>query len=227
MLVVISIKSMNPVRIAIATTLTATLCIATASSTKAQTPGIEPTDLDSLRLGSKIEGPVGPEVETSFVNTSGNGVGDLSSSVSCPREISDNCTPSENPLGTLYTYVYEVTPGVDLPNDEPFPQPNRLQPFERVESFQLNFPAVGFNGVAGYSFSEAEEATEEETLVIEISPDGSLIWRLPPEVAWEDGETISFFWQTTQPPVGPNGSYGLAGDGRLSGAVGPLPSTEQ
>ena len=212
--------SVNSLRVAIAFALGLT----SISTAQAQTPSIEPTNLDTLRLGSKIEGPVGPEVETSFINTAGNSVGDLSSSVSCPTAISDGCIPAETPLGTLYTYVYEVTPGVDLPNDAPFPQPDGLDPFERIESFQLNFPAVGFNGVAGYSFSEAKQATEAKTLIIESNLDGSLVWRLPAEADWKARETISFFWQTTEPPIGPNGSYGLAGDGRLSGAVGPLPA---
>ena len=209
---------MNKFRVAIAIFL----CITSINAANAQTNEIEPTDLDSLRLGAKIEGPVGPDVETSFINTSGNAIGDLSSSVSCPREI-DSCIPLENPEGTIYTYLYEVTPGVDLPNDAPFPQPNTLQPFERIESFRLNFPAVGFNGVAGYSFSQAEDATDAETVFIETASDGSLVWILPEEVEWEEGKTISFFWQTTQAPSGPKGSYGLMGDGRMSGAVGPLP----
>ena len=210
---------MNRFKVAIAITLG----ITSVGVLQARAAEIEPTDLDSLRLGGTIVGPVGPEVDTTFVNTSGNGVGALSSSVSCPREI-DDCIPPENPAGTVYTYIHEVTPGVEFPNDAPFPAPATFRPFERVETFRLNFPAAGFNGVAGYSFSQADDATGEEMILVETAPDGGLVWTIPAEVEWEPEETITFFWQTTQAPSGPNGSYGLMGDGRMSGAVGPLPT---
>ena len=104
---------------------------------------IEATNLDGLSLGVKIVGPVGPDVETSFVNTSGEAVGDLSSSVSCPSGFSA-CIPPDNPAGTIYTYIHVVTPGVDLPNDPPFPAPDVSVPFDQVTEFTLGFPATGF-----------------------------------------------------------------------------------
>ena len=38
---------------------------------------VDAIDLDNLPLGAKIVGPVGPEVETTFVKRDGDGVGDL------------------------------------------------------------------------------------------------------------------------------------------------------
>jgi hypothetical protein len=48
---------------------------------------IAATDLDTLILGAKIVGPVGPEVNTSLVDANGNSLGDLSGSVSCLRAL--------------------------------------------------------------------------------------------------------------------------------------------
>lgn len=191
---------------------------------QAQAATFAPTDLDSLSLGAKIVGPVGPEVETTFVNASGEGIGDLSSSVSCPAGFS-SCLPPANPAGTLYTYIHQVTPGVDFPNDPPFPAPGVVLPVEGVEAFRLNFPASGFNGVAGYSFSEAAAALgDTSNLTVEEANDGSLVWRAPADAGWDTSETISFFWQTTQNPSGPGGIYGLLGDGQSGTANGPVPT---
>ncbi|MEL6816148.1 MAG: exosortase, PEP-CTERM interaction domain protein [Cyanobacteria bacterium J06598_3] len=191
---------------------------------QAQAAAFAPTDLDSLALGAKIVGPVGPEVETTFVNDSGDGIGDLVSSVSCPAGFS-SCLPPTNPAGTLYTYIHQVTPGVNFPNDPPFPAPGVILPVEGVEAFRLNFPAAGFNGVAGYSFAEAATALgESNSLTVEEAGDGSLVWRAPADAGWDTNETISFFWQTTQNPSGPGGIYGLLGDGQSGTANGPLPT---
>jgi len=54
------------------------------------------TDLDGLALGAKIVGPVGPEVDTTFINAAGDGIGDLTSSVSCPAGVA-SCIPPDQP----------------------------------------------------------------------------------------------------------------------------------
>lgn len=191
---------------------------------QAQAASFASTDLDSLSLGATIVGPVGPEVETTFVNADGEGIGDLTSSVSCPAGFSA-CVPPENPASTIYTYIHQVTPGVDLPNDPPFPAPGVVLPINDAEVFRLTFPAEGFNGVAGFSFSEAAAALAPESeLTVEEASDGSLVWKTSDAAGWGTGETISFFWQTTQNPSGPGGIYSLAGDGQTSTANGPLPT---
>ncbi len=191
---------------------------------QAQAAILTPTDLDSLPLGEKIVGPVGSEVETTFVNAEGKGLGDLISSVSCPAGF-ESCLPPQNPAGTLYTYIHQVTPGVDFPNDPPFPAPDVVQPVQQAEAFRLNFPATGFNGVAGYSFDEASAALAEgSSLSITQADDGSLVWSVPTDAGWTQGETISFFWQTTQNPSGPGGVYAFASDGQSGTANGPVPT---
>lgn len=185
---------------------------------------ITATDLDGLALGAKIVGPVGPEVETSLINPAGESLGDLSSSVSCPDGFAQ-CTPPSNPAGTIYTYVHTVTPGVDLPNDGPFlPNPDVVIAFDDVTEFGLGFEAVGFNGVAGYRFSDAAAALGgADAFDIEQLGDGSLLWTLSTN-DWDVGESISFFWQTTQPPSGPGGVYSIS-DGLATGSgAGPLPT---
>ncbi|WP_218353508.1 exosortase, PEP-CTERM interaction domain protein [Alteromonas lipotrueiana] len=181
---------------------------------------IEATDFDSLDLGAKIVGPVGPDVEVSVINDSGDSIGDLRSSVSCPAGFAE-CLPPNTPAGTIYTYSHTLIPGVDLPNDEPFPMPGTLLPFDDVSEFSLGFAATGFNGIAGYSFSEAEDAGVEFT--IEHFATGEISWTSN-NSDWDTGEGITFFWQTSQAPSGPSGTY-MIGNSNSSGVgAGPIPS---
>lgn len=177
------------------------------------------SNFDELPLGAKITGPVGPEVETSLVNSSGQAIGDLASSVSCPVGLLE-CSPPSNPPGTIYTYVHQVIPGIDLPNDAPFPHPFEVIPFENVGEFSLGFSASGFNGIAGYSFSEA--AAADVSFDIDISATGILRW-IADSANWGTDEQVTFFWQTTQPPVGPGGSYAIANAQDSGAGAGPLP----
>ncbi|MEL6603706.1 MAG: exosortase, PEP-CTERM interaction domain protein [Cyanobacteria bacterium J06614_10] len=189
---------------------------------------IDPQDFDQLNLGAKIVGPVGPEVEATFINAEGEGIGDLVSSVACPTGFV-SCVPPQNPAGTTYTYIHVVTPGVDFPNDPPFPAPETVLPLSETEVFRLAFPATGFNGVAGYSFSEADSALgSENEPTVEATEEGGLAWRIPTLAEWSSGERITFFWQTDRNPSGPGGTYGLAGtdadgDAQSGTAAGPLP----
>ncbi|GAC30979.1 hypothetical protein [Paraglaciecola polaris] len=177
------------------------------------------SDFDGLSLGAKIAGPVGPEVETSLVNSAGQAIGDLASSVSCPPGAAV-CSPGDNALGTIYTYVHEVIPGIDLLNDGPFPNPDEVIPFDNISDFSLGFSASGFNGVAGYSFTEA--ATAQVNFDVEISDTGILRW-VTDSSNWGSNEKITFFWQTTQAPVGTGGSYGIANAQDSGFGAGPLP----
>ena len=192
------------------------------TSLEASAALITPTDLDSLTLGAKIVGPVGAEVETSLIDLNGNGLGDFVSSVSCPVGFSQ-CLPPENPPQTIYTYIHKVTPGVDSPNDPPFPQPSVVLPFDNVTEFRLGFEAFGFTGVAGYSFTEAATALGTQAQFNIELDNGSLIWTAPTGSDWNTGETINFFWQTSQPPSGPEGIYTASNDTQMGSAMGPLP----
>ncbi len=203
----------------------AIVALALGATGWAQAEDIIPIDLATIQLGAKIVGPVGPEVEVTFINEadSDEGVGDLTSSVSCPDEFTE-CIPPNNTAGTIYTYVHTAIPGVDLPNDPPFPSPLQTVPFDNVTQFDLGFEAAGFKGVAGYSFDEAALALGATDLItIEHRDDGSLVWTIDSD-DWDTGESITFFWQTTQPPSGPGGVYSIS-DRLVTGTgAGPLPT---
>ncbi len=206
--------------------LQATMLLATVSASlfcgQIQADPIAPTDLDGLALGAKIVGPVGPEVETTFVNLTDQGIGDLISSVSCPGGIAQ-CVPPNNPTGTIYTYAHQVTPGVDLPNDPPFPSPDVITALDDVEQFRLGFVAEGFSGIAGFSFTDAASALgTPDAITIEHLDDGSLAWNVSTD-AWDTGESITLFWQTTQPPSGPGGTYIINNGVTVGSGAGPLP----
>ncbi len=194
---------------------------------KANAASIIRTNFDDLNLGATIVGPVGPEVETSLVSPSNQGLGDLTSSVSCPVGFT-SCVPPENPAGTIYTYVHQVTPGVDFPNDAPFPLPENSVPFNDVNEFSLGFNASGFNGVAGYSFSQAQNALgADASFDIKQLDDGRLVWTVSGGEGWNTNisnpETITFFWQTTQAPSGPGGTYIASNNSTNGSGAGPLP----
>ncbi|WP_416396224.1 hypothetical protein [Allohahella sp. A8] len=180
---------------------------------------ISVTDFDTIETGAKIVGPVGPDVEVSLVRGNGDSVGDLRSSVSCPAGFAD-CLPPANPADTVYTYSHTVTPGVDHPNDPPFPNPATVVEFDDVGSFSLGFEAYGFNGVAGYDFTEAAFAGVGFSL--EQSDLGELIWLADSE-GWDTGEPITFFWQTTQAPAGPGGVYAISNAIDSGAGAGPIP----
>ncbi|MBF2017824.1 MAG: exosortase, PEP-CTERM interaction domain protein [Rivularia sp. T60_A2020_040] len=194
---------------------------------KANAASIIATNFDNLSLGAAIVGPVGPFVETSLINANNQGLGDLKSGVFCPAGFT-SCVPPQNPQGTIYTYVHQVTPGVDFPNDAPFPFPENIIPFNDVSQFSLGFNASGFNNVVGYSFSQAENALGSDgKFKIKQLDDGKLIWTVSGGEGWNTNtsnpETITFFWQTTQPPSGPGGTYIASNNNTLGSGAGPLP----
>ncbi|NEP53852.1 MAG: exosortase, PEP-CTERM interaction domain protein [Moorea sp. SIO3C2] len=197
------------------------------SAQEVSAASITPINLDDLTLGATITGPVGPTVDASLINGDGNSLGDLTSSVSCPVGFL-TCVPPQNPAGTIYTYIHKVTPGVDFPNDPPFPQPDGLLAFDDVNQFGLEFKAEGFTGVAGYSFGEAKQALGASgEFSIKLEEDGSLVWSVVGGSDWSTNsdtpETISFFWQTTQPPIGPFGTFTAKNDTQSGTGNGPLP----
>ena len=198
-----------------------TFALVLAFTPATQAAPIAATDFDSLVLGATIVGPVGPEVESSLVDPGGLGLGDLSSSVSCPDGFAA-CAPTT--AGAIFTYVHEVTPGVDFPNDPPFPAPTTVIPLNAVSSFGLGFKAEGFTGVAGYSFSQAANVLASGAAIqIEELADGRIVWNLDASAGWDTGETLTFFWQTTQGPSGPGGRYAIANAAYAGDGAGPVP----
>lgn len=182
---------------------------------------VVPTDFASLELGGAVQGPLGPEVEGSLISED-VALGNISSSVYCPADM-EACDPEAAEEGTIYTYVYRIRPGFDGPNDEGFEMPERVVPVERAQGFALGFPAHGFTGVAGYDVEEANAVLAEGINAVISCEEGNLRWTFPEEAGWSTGETITFFWQTTQPPTGPEGEYRFTGDGREATGRGPMP----
>lgn len=181
---------------------------------------ISSNDFDVLNIGAKIVGPVGPDVEVSIINGDGNSVGDLSSSVSCPEGFT-TCVPSNNSPGTIYTYAHTVIPGFDKVNDAPFPNPPVVLAFDNVQNFKLGYEAVGFNGIAGYSFSNA--ASANVNFDIDLNNAGELVWSTTTD-EWDSEEQITFFWQTTQAPSGPGGVFAISNPESMATGVGPVPA---
>ena len=191
----------------------------------ANAASIAPTDLDTLTLGATIVGPVGPTVDASLVTAAGESFGDISSRVQCPNGFAV-CAPPNNPAGTVYTYIHEIIPGVDLPNDGPFPQPVTVLSPDGLTQFSLAFPPSGFNGVAGFSFAEADAALAGGAAAITINALADRItWDVDANEGWDSGEKLTFFWQTVQPPSGPGGQYQLANADVSGVGAGPLPTT--
>jgi hypothetical protein len=190
----------------------------------AQSAPVTAIDLDTLTIGPKVIGPIGPEVESTFINSNNEGLADFVGSASCPAGFT-SCVPPENPPGTIYTFIYDVTPGVDTFNDSLFPLPDPILPLDGTTEFRLNFPASGFTGVAGFSFASAQAVLDDISVIsIELLGDGSLAWNIPENAGWDSGETIRFFWQTPQRPVSPDGQFGIANSEQSGIAAGPLPA---
>ncbi|GMN01560.1 hypothetical protein [Erythrobacter sp. MTPC3] len=189
---------------------------------------IEPGDFADLRLGAKIEGPQGPEVQTSLSNGAGI-FADITSYVACPDGM-EVCDPATAPEGTIYTYVHIVYPGED--NDPATGAGTGADDVdvETAGAFMMTQPSSGFTGVAGFSKAEAEVAIGPgDNLVITCGEDGNLIWTINAGDGgdqWEDAEPLTFFWQSTLPPAGPAESYAIKANDVVAAGEGPYPAVD-
>jgi hypothetical protein len=113
----------------------------------------------------------------------------------------------------IYTYTHAVTPTIN-----------------NISEFNTAFGVNGFNGVAGYSFSESAAAGgpgDGTGFSVELDADATIDWQLDPNNKfWGSGETITFFFQSSyRPGLGDynmvNGEVGTA----TSYAPVPEPST--
>ena len=193
------------------------------AGTAAATGNTQAADFDTLKLGAKIDGPVGPEVEASF-KTDLAAIGDIKGYVAC-SDGTAACDPKSVPAGMVYTYVYRVTPGVDDPNDAKFPQPEAVTPVSKATAFKMVLPPLGFTGEAGYSASEAKKALGDNgAFIVSCSTDG-LEFELARGTEWSTGEPITFFWRSQLPPMGPMDAFLLEADGKIGIGAGPSPTT--
>ncbi len=191
--------------------------------TDAPVKGTAALDFDTLELGGKIVGPVGPEVQASLA-TDLAAIGDIVGYVACVKG-TDTCDPKTAPKSMVYTYVYTVTPGVDLPNDDKFPQPEAIDPVTKATAFKMVLPALGYTGVAGYSKDQARDALGADgAFTVTCNAEG-LTFELANGTEWSTGEPITFFWKSTLPPKGPMDAFLLEADGKTGIGAGPSPTT--
>ena len=185
---------------------------------------LETGDFLSLDLGAKIVGPQGPEVKGALSNAQGN-FADIRSYVACPAGM-DPCDPETAPDGTVYTYVHVVYPGEDDDPSTGSGTGNDSSDIERATQFRMTRPAHGFNGMAGYSQAEAVSAIGAKAEVSLTCEDGGLVWAVSAGGGgnqWEQGEPLTFYWQSTLPPAGPAEAYEIEVDGTRAAGSGPYP----
>lgn len=187
---------------------------------------------DEQRLGPRIVGPDGDEVE-STVEFDGREIATIVSYVTCPfiekpdlaagtqaaapvsaddehvADFTTECRPEMQGEGALYTYVHRVTPaeGADGP----------------VVTFRTSRRATGFANTIGFSREQAEAALGEGYRIGVSTDNGQLLWRIETGDGWVAGEEITFFWQSELPPEGPAEAYEVeTAEGRAR-ATGPWP----
>ena len=194
-------------------------------------------NLDFAMLGPKIVGPQGPEVET-VLSAGKRQIGTMVSYVACPKVEADAsahldgtaspapCNPETQPKGAVYTYVHRVSLAeAEAADETPAPQPGDGP--EVLESnitlFRTAMPVEGFTAGVGYDSAEAEAALGKANAITITLDSGHLIWRVTGGPGWTPGTTITFWWQSTEPPKGPQKAYLLEVDGNQALASGPFP----
>lgn len=182
-------------------------------------------DFADLELGAKIVGPQGEEVKSRLTNETG-AFADITSYVACPAGM-DECDPATAPEGTVYTYVHIVFPGED--NDPTTGSGNGADAsdVETTEAFRMTMPSHGFNGVAGFSYAEAEAAIGQPMLIIASCHEQGIAWTVEEGDGgdqWGQGEPITFYWQSTLPPAGPADAYEVFANYTAAGGPGPYPA---
>ncbi|KLE33614.1 hypothetical protein AAW01_02050 [Aurantiacibacter gangjinensis] len=182
-------------------------------------------DFADLQLGPKIVGPQGEEVVSRLTNETG-AFADMTSYVACPADM-DECDPATAPAGTIYTYVHIVYPGED--NDPTTGSGDGVDAsnVETTEAFRMTMASHGFNGTAGFSAGEAAAALGAiGQIVISCHEDG-IAWTVEEGDGgdqWEQGEPLTFFWQSTLPPSGPANAYEVFANYTAASGEGPYPA---
>ena len=185
---------------------------------------IEAGDFADLAVNPKIVGPQGPEVEAALSNAEGN-FADMRSYVTCEAQ-GDACDPATAPEGTVYTYVHVVIPGEDNDASSGSGEANDSSDVERATMFRMTRPATGFTGTAGYSKAEAMAAVGAKADVVITCDEGALVWTVNGGDGgdqWEQGEPLTFWWQSTVPPAGPANAYSVEANYTQASGDGPYP----
>ncbi len=184
-------------------------------------------DFMDLQLGARIVGPQGPEVTDAMSNEAGN-FGDIRSFVACPAGMKP-CDPANAPAGTIFTYVHIVYPGEDNDPNTGVGAGNTSSDIETASAFRMIGAAHGFTGQAGFAKAEAVAAIGAKADVVVSCDAGKLVWTVNAGEGgdqWEQGEPITFYWQSTLPPAGPAKMYAL--DANYTEAIGngPYPAAK-
>ena len=180
-------------------------------------------DLDLAQLGARIAGPDGDAI-TVELGAGDAKAGSLTSYVACPRDMT-SCVPAALPRDTIYTYVHRVTlgdAGTEEERAEPADGPEVVENAPTL--FRTTRAAAGFNGALGYSQAEALAALGSEDAIKVSNDGGRLIWQVAPDARWKPGSTITFWWQSTEPPAGPQDAYLVEVEGNQTAASGPFPA---
>jgi len=187
-------------------------------------------DLDLDALGALVEGPQGAEVESEVA-----GLGTVVSYVACPAQEFDAadaagavgedepgdeaCDIEALPQGARFTYVHRVTLA-EADGEAGEEQASNATAFRTAEA------APGFANVIGFSREQAVQALGDRGDIKVQLENGQLIWRIAAGDGWAPGETLTFFWQSTQPPAGPEEAYLLEAEGESGAATGPFPAED-
>lgn len=183
---------------------------------------VPPTDLDNLTLGAFVVGPVGTTVDSSFLAADGADLGDFSGGAACPDGFA-TCDPMSVDAGTVFTFVQTIVPGADtVENDPPLASDGPLTSPGAVTSYGFTRAIPGFTGTAGYSFSDA--AQFGLSFDIDVAGDNGPLTFTSTGADWTDGQAVRFFFQTTQPPMGPGQAYAFDGTSASGVATGPVPA---
>lgn len=200
----------------------------TPTPTVAQPRTLVPADLDLATLGAKIIGPQGSEVET-ILSAGNHQIGKMVSFVACPQGV-ENCNPVTLPEGTIYTYVHRVSLSDTVEKAPAIEVAGTTGP-EVIENpptlFRTSQRAHGFNASIGYAKKQAEAALGVANAISITRDDGHLIWRVTDGQGWKPGTTITFWWQSTLPPKGPEDAYLLEIEGNQAIARGPFPAEKK
>ena len=187
------------------------------------------SDFASLELGAKIEGPQGPE-PVGRLTTQEGAFADMKSYVACPEGM-DTCDPATAPEGTIYTYVHTVFPGEDNDPSTGSGDGADSSDVEIANAFKTTRPAYGFTGAIGYSEGELLAAVGEKArMIVTCGEEGQLVWTIDAGDGgdqWEQAEPITFWWQSTLPPAGPQEAYAIQANRTTATGPGPFPDAKE
>lgn len=148
---------------------------------------------------------LGARSQAAFVTPTDLDTVDTGTSVAGPTT-TDFIAPDASHIGSIqgqvfqnadtYTYVMAVTPTID-----------------NISEFNTGFSILGFNGVAGYSFSSVSLAGGNPATDITIAneSDNTLDWYVANTgngTFFDSNSTVLFFFQSTLPPL-EGGSYNI------------------